>query len=40
MYATLDFRLSGTMPGALYVDGQYFDEEMMSLDLRAKVHES
>lgn len=39
MYATLDFRLSGTMPGALYVDGQYFDEEMMSLDLRAKAYE-
>jgi RimJ/RimL family protein N-acetyltransferase len=34
MYGDLGFRLVGTVPGALYVDGQYFDEEMLSLDLR------
>lgn len=34
MYADLGFRLVGTVPGALYVDGQYYDEEMMSLALR------
>ena len=34
MYADLGFRLVGTVPGALFVNGQYYDEEMMSLDLR------
>jgi RimJ/RimL family protein N-acetyltransferase len=34
LYTGLGFRVVGTVPGALYVDGQYFDEEMMSLDLR------
>lgn len=38
MYAGLGFRMFGTVPGALYVDGQYFDEEMMSLNLRAQAH--
>jgi RimJ/RimL family protein N-acetyltransferase len=35
MYAGLGFRVFGTVPRALYVNGRYFDEEMMSLDLRA-----
>lgn len=34
MYVNMGFRLVGTVPGALYVDGKYFDEEMMTLDLR------
>jgi RimJ/RimL family protein N-acetyltransferase len=34
MYVNMGFRLVGTVPGALYVDGKYFDEEMMALDLR------
>lgn len=34
MYADLGFRLIGTVPGALHVEGRYYDEEMMSLDLR------
>ena len=34
MYASFGFRLVGTVPGALYVDGKYYDEEMMALDLR------
>jgi RimJ/RimL family protein N-acetyltransferase len=34
MYLKMGFRLVGTVPGALYVDGKYFDEEMMTLDLR------
>jgi RimJ/RimL family protein N-acetyltransferase len=39
MYAGLGFRVFGTVPRALYVKGQYFDEEMMSLDLRGQPHE-
>jgi RimJ/RimL family protein N-acetyltransferase len=34
MYAKIGFRLVGTVPGALHVEGKYYDEEMMSLDLR------
>jgi RimJ/RimL family protein N-acetyltransferase len=34
MYQALGFRVVGTVPGALYVDGQYFDEEMMVFELR------
>ncbi|HTZ75352.1 MAG TPA: GNAT family N-acetyltransferase [Candidatus Aquilonibacter sp.] len=34
MYGSLGFRVVGTVPGALYVDGKYYDEEMMALDLR------
>ena len=34
MHASFGFRLVGTVPGALYVDGKYYDEEMMALDLR------
>lgn len=34
MYANIGFRLVGTVPGALYVNGKYYDEEMMLLDLR------
>lgn len=34
MHASFGFRLVGTVPGALYVDGKYCDEEMMALDLR------
>lgn len=34
MYANMGFCLVGTVPGALYVEGKYFDEEMMALDLR------
>lgn len=34
MYKSLGFRLIGTVPCALYVNGKYYDEEMMSLDLR------
>jgi hypothetical protein len=40
MYAGLGFRVFGTVPRALYVNGQYFDDEMMSLDLRAQAHET
>lgn len=34
MYIGLGFRLVGTVPGALHVDGKYYDEEMLALDLR------
>jgi RimJ/RimL family protein N-acetyltransferase len=34
MYAGLGFKLYGTVPGALYVNGQSYDEEMMVLDLQ------
>ena len=35
MYKSLGFQPIGTVPGALHVNGQYFDEEMMSLSLRS-----
>jgi RimJ/RimL family protein N-acetyltransferase len=35
MYKNLGFRSIGIVPSALHVNGQYFDEEMMSLNLRA-----
>ena len=34
MYTALGFRVIGIVPGALYVDGKSYDEEMMQLDLR------
>jgi RimJ/RimL family protein N-acetyltransferase len=39
MYVGLGFRLVGTVPGALYVDGKYYDEEMLALDLRNQAHQ-
>ena len=34
LYESLGFRVIGVVPGVLKVGGQYFDEEMMSLNIR------